>query len=176
MKLEINKRGNKEYYDEFLYLTFNYKKIRNNPHKKIKRLTMSGYSYFGISFILSLLLFILYILKKDNLYLYLTVFFLILMIISVFYIMMILTKIKKSRNIEGTNIFEITNSFIRIESSGKELKLNWDEIKYIIFGKNTISFIPNNISKPFITTNIMYKEEIIKTLKEYKKEELIIYN
>lgn len=60
MKLEIKEKGSKNYYDEFLYLVFNYKKIRNNPYKKIKRLTILGYSYFGISTILSILLFILY--------------------------------------------------------------------------------------------------------------------
>lgn len=109
-------------------------------------------------------------------YLYLTIFFSVLMIISVFYIIMIINRINQCTNVPGTNIFEITNSFVKIETSNKKLKLDWDEIKSIIFGKYTISFISNDISKPFITTNIIYKEEVIKTLKKYKKEDLIIYN
>ena len=176
MKLEIEERGSKKYYDEFLFLAFNYKKISNNPHGKIHGLTMSGYLYCGISLVLTLLMMILYIMNKGNIYIYLTIFFSVILIISVLYILMILNKIKKSIATKGISSFEITKSYVCIEANGKSLQLNFDEIKFILLGKYTINFIPNDITKPFITTNIIYKEEVINTLRKYKKDNLIIYN
>lgn len=53
----------------------------------------------------------------------------------------------------------------------------WEDIKYILISKNCISFMPRTIDVGFlISIPIDYKEECIKLLEKYNKQDLIKYN
>ena len=174
MRLEVTERGSKKYYDEFLYLAINYKKISNNSYKKIRGLSLSAYLYSFISIVFVATFLVLYLLNKDNLYMGIMIFFIVLFIMSILYLMLIYRKIRISGNIKGTNILEITDSYVKIEAQNTKIEYKWDEIKNIKIGKYTINFIPKDNTKPFITTNMIYIDQVMDTLKKYSKEDLII--
>ena len=51
MKIEVNTRGSREYYDEFLYIVPRYKKYQKNLKKKTYRLTYYLTVYEVLAFI-----------------------------------------------------------------------------------------------------------------------------
>lgn len=55
-------------------------------------------------------------------------------------------------------------------------KLYWDAIEYIIINKYSISILPENFASVAIFIEINSKDKLIKALKKYKKEELLIDN
>ena len=175
MKLEISERGNFSYYDEFLYIMSNIKKISSNNKIKVKKLTSVAFIYSAISFIFTLVFLLFYILKKDNLYFYILCFFSFIFIFSVVYFVMILNKIKQLRGEEGTIIFEITEDYVRVEKNGVECKLNWNEITSVIINKNTICFIPREL-KVLVAISKDYKEQVVSILKKFKKDSLLVDN
>lgn len=172
MKIEINEKGTDNYYDEFLYIIYNYKKIHNNKNIKIKTLSSNSYIYLIISLVFAIIFFLFYFSRKTNLNLIILISFIILTILSIFYIYLVKRNIKVlSNNFVPTKI-EFSSKYVKIDNEKKSHVLDWDEIKYILIGKYTISFIPNN-NKEFITTRIDYKDKIISILKKYDKEYLI---
>jgi len=175
VKLEISERGNFSYYDEFLYIMSNIKKISSNNKIKVKKLTSVAFIYSAISFIFTLVFLLFYILKKDNLYFYILCFFSFIFIFSVVYFVMILNKIKQLRGEEGTIIFEITEDYVRVEKNGVECKLNWNEITSVIINKNTICFIPREL-KVLVAISKDYKEQVVSILKKFKKDSLLVDN
>jgi len=172
MKIEIEEKGSNNYYDEFLYIINNYKKIQNNKNIKIKKLSSISYLYLIISLIILIIYSILYISDKTKMNLIIMIIFIILTIFSIFYIYLVKKNIKTlSNNFVPTKI-EISSNYVKIDNAKKNISLNWDEIKYILIGSYTISFIPNN-NKEFITTRIDYKDKITAALKKYDKEHLL---
>ena len=172
MKLEIKECGNNSYYDEFLYLVQNYKKIRNNSIKNVHGLFKSGYLYLVVSCVIDVLFLVLYLLKKENIFLYVVIFFSFLVVFSLVYIFMISNKIKQLKNNFKESTFEINESSVSLSASSN-VTLNWNEIERIMVNKNTIVFIPKDMNKAFITMRSEYKNEILDAIKKYNKENLI---
>ena len=61
-----------------------------------------------------------------------------------------------------------------MDYEGEHCELLWDDVNYIIIGKFTVSFIPKEETNRIITTRIEYKDKILKMLKKYKKEQLLV--
>lgn len=58
--------------------------------------------------------------------------------------------------------------------NNKKHVLNFEDLKCIIIGKYTISFMPKNMNNELLTTRIEYKDEIINIIN--KKDILIVDN
>lgn len=173
MKVEISDKGTSNYYDEYLFLIQNRNKLYSNSNIKIKKSSSSIYLYLLISSMIFVSFLIWYLISKSTLQLCVMILFLFLVIFSLVVIRLIKSRIKMLLDNHQTTKFEITNTCISVENKNKKYELNLDEIKKVVIGNYTITFVPNDINKEFITTRIEYKDEIIDTLKKYKKENLI---
>ena len=173
MKIEINNSGTNSYYDEYLFLIQNYKKIYSDSNIKIKKASSSIYLYLCISVVIFIGFLIWYLMSKNTIQLCIMIFFAVLILFSIVLIYLIKKRISILVNNYQKSIFEITKDGISAESKDKKYELKFDEIKKILIGNYTITFIPNDIGKNFITTRIEYKKEIIETLKKYEKGNLI---
>ncbi len=69
---------------------------------------------------------------------------------------------------------EFTEKSVVMDYEGEHCELLWDDVNYIIIGKFTVSFIPKEETNRIITTRIEYKDKILKMLKKYKKEQLLV--
>ena len=174
MKIDIDNPGTKDYYDEFLFIVNNRKKICSNLNIKVYKLSYVAYRYLAISFIIFLIFLFWYLRSNKVLHLFITILFLFLIILSIIYLFLIKKRINKLLNSFSKTEFAIENECVFVESNEQKYKLKFDEIKGIIMGNYTLSFIPKDIKKQFITTRIEYKDEIIKALKKYNKDKLII--
>ncbi|MBR2827876.1 MAG: hypothetical protein IKE70_01415 [Bacilli bacterium] len=174
MKIENKEPGSKDYYDEYLYIALNYKKLKDNSNKKVKKLSNSAYLYFMISTIIFILFLLWYLSTKDWIQLSITIFFGLLTILSMIYITLIKKRILLLIRSYSKTTFEITKDHILVENKIKKYSLKWNELDRILLNNDTILWIPKDEKNDFIITRIEYKEEIIKTLKNLKKEHLIV--
>ena len=133
-------------------------------------MTTSAITYLIISLLIFVAFLIWYLISKEALQLFIMIFFAVLSVCSILLILLIKNNIKKMANNHSKAVFEITSDYVSAKNDNTNIKLKLDEIKNVIISKNMILFIPKEISKPFVATRIDYKEEVIKTLKKYKKK------
>lgn len=174
MKIEINEKGSSNYYDEFLFIAYNYNKINNNPNMKIRGLLFSAYIYSIVAVVIGIIFTLLYINNKDGLFLFTMILFIFISILSFVHIYLLKRCINKYMNSHKKSTIEINKNGILAETEDSKFEIEADELKAIIIGKYTITFIPNDSNKNFITTRIEYKDKIVKALKKYKLNKYII--
>lgn len=175
MKIEIKDRENRNYYDELLYITSNYKKIFDNPKKKAHSLSIDALVMGIISFVALILFIILY--RNNNsyrLFLFGIYLFILLIVLSIVYYLLIQRRITKLRNVKGTITLEIEKEHIDFITKKSKYKVLWKDIKYVLINKHTICFIPKKSGMLLISLGIRYKEKVISALKDIKKTNLII--
>lgn len=176
MKFSIKERGSKEYYNEFLYVAFNYKMFLKNPHKKTHKLT-NMLLYYGIMLLLFIGLFIYFYMDESNsFYLICTGIFIFVFILDVFIYISCIKRIKNYINDKGIKHVNIEKEYVEYKDDNKSFKVKFKDIKCVIMNKYSICFIPNSLNNAIISMTIEYKNDIINVLKKYKREELIINN
>ena len=176
MKLEVEERGKKEYYDEFLYVISMHKKIRDNPSKKVQRMTIYLKKYLCYVFF-CLILFLLFYLKTKTL---IYIFFIGILFILLFYTLIYLYNCNKAistfQNYKGKKIIEINDKGIEYKDEIKSIKIFWDNMEFVLFNKYSICFIPKEDNNIFISVSIDYINQVLEEIKKYKKENLIRNN
>ena len=179
MEIEINKKPTRDFYDELLYITTNYKKYLDNRNKLAKQTTSAVTKYLiftiiGVIFSLSSYL----IFDKDNFFLLTGAIFAICMILSIIYLRIIKNNMNllltNSEKNKSTLIIDDKNVSLKKDSS--TTKISWNTIDSILINKYSIIFLPGEIINPYIAIPSTYKKEVITALKKYKKIELLIDN
>lgn len=177
MKIEVKTKGSKEYYDEFLYMAFKYKRIKKNPKMKARKLT--SFLICHDSFILlSIILFIIFYWQYNDL---VFIFFCGMMTLLFIYILIYLKAVKKQiKNYmgrSGNKTIDINDKCIEYKDEEKDLRIKWEDIHSIIINKYSICFLPiEQSSKIFIALSIEYKNEVLSGIEKYKKKSLLIDN
>ncbi len=175
MKLEITKRGSKEFYDEVLYVISKYNNIINNPYIKIHGLRKDGLYLGLVSLICSIISILMYFKdQNEKIYLYIGYFFAFLVILSIIYFIIIINRIKKLRESDDKIIIRFDNKKIYYARNKLKYDINWEDIIYIIINKYSINFIPKDKNNILLSISIEYQDKVIEAIKNYKHEELII--
>ena len=176
MKIVIQERGSKFYYDEFLYIASYYKKIRKHPNKRVYPLTKYLIVY-EIILILSMSLMGFFYWKIPNLfYIFLLGILFFLFLFVLFYFVLIKRKIQMFMNVTGDKIIEIDEEGIKYSDFEKVYRMKWEDVSSIIFNRYSICFLPNENSRVLISVFIDYEDKVLKGIKKYQKESLIVYN
>ncbi len=89
MKIDIDNVGSADYYDEFLFIVSNSKKIRKKPNMSIYGLSKSAYCYMTISASMFVFLLIMYLISKNNVFIFLMILFVVIFLLSAFYLFII---------------------------------------------------------------------------------------
>lgn len=186
MKLEINELPTENFYDELLYIQGNYRQFFKKPTKKVKGLTKMIKNSFLILLFSLFLIFcisigsVLYTNQEiDGNFLFnLVSIILACLIFSLFLYILVKHTIKQ-------NIKNYVNSTVNIDQEGIEIlyhndghsiKMNWEEIQYILVNDHTICALPKSITAFMIIIDRKLQDPIIRSIKKYGKESLIIDN
>ncbi len=176
MKIEVNKRGTKEYYDEFLYILSNIRKIKKRPQKKVHNLTIVLKAY-GIFLLVSIiLLIILYYKSFDIIFIFSSGMLTLLLIYTIFYLCFVTKRINHFQERKTKIVINLTKEGITFIDDTKNIKIKWSEIDIILVNKYSISFIPKDISNIFISISTEYKDLVLKGTNKYNYNSLIIDN
>lgn len=178
MKIEINEKLDKNFFKEFVNIADNYRNIKKNPNKKvifnIKKLTNL--------LIVELFLSIIYIYDYINTQSTFSVVMLVIVVFSIFiwfiYIILVNKRIKDlMKNDVQKSLVEIEETSIKLIREGmNDVEVDWESIDFILINKYTICLVPKKINTLMIALPISKKKEILKEVKDCKKEYLIIDN
>ena len=176
MRLEVKERGTKEYYDEFLYVVSKYKEFKKNPRRKAYQFTK--YLILCNIFVLFALLinFYFYFDTKDLVFIFMTGALTVALIIQVVYLVMCIKRIKQLLNTKGVRIIEFNEDGVEYIDDDKNIRVKWEDLKYVIINKYSICMLPKAILQGFTSVSVKYKNDVIKGLKKYNKESLLIDN
>ena len=175
MKLEITKRGSKEFYDEVLYVISKYKDIINDSNIKIHGLRRDSINLGLVSLLFSIICFLMYFFNKNNdIILYVGYFFIFLIILSIIYYFIIVNRINKLRDPEDKIIIKFDTNKIYYSRSSAKYNIKWEELKYILFNKYSINFIPKDKNNILLSISTEYKEQVLEAINKYKYSNLII--
>ena len=175
MKIKVNERGPKDYYDEFLYIAFRYKDFKKKPERKAYRLTSFLLVLIPITILCMILTIIMYINTKDILDIVLITLLVFIFLVSLKYFIVTKKHLNYFMNYQGEKIIDIDSDGIKYLDNQKSISVNWSNILKIIINKYSICVLPKD-------TNILifiyngYFEELLQGLKKYHKEDLIIDN
>lgn len=176
MKIEITKKPRKEFYDEFLFVAGNYKKIKKNPNTKARLLTNDAKKLYLISMLFFILFIPAYIKYKDTIYLFIIIIFFLLSIFSIGYYSAIKKRIQLYISTEANQVLSITDKGLELKQKNQKVHINWTSIEYIVINKYSICAIPKNPTEIMLSLSNDYKDMFLKAIKKYKKENLIIDN
>ena len=176
MKIEIKGNQNSKFYDEFLFVAGNYKKIKEKPNKKARLLTSDTeriYTFIIVFFVLFILAYFKY---KDVLYLFVISALFLLSIFVIGYYNAIKKRIKLYLNTETSQTLNITEKGLELKQKNQDIKINWSSVECIVINKYSICVLPKKPTELLLSLSTDYKKDFIKGLEKYKKEKLIIDN
>ena len=177
MKLEFKERGAKEFYDEFLYILTKYPKLIRKPKTKVKPISREAFILELISVIFFIAFVILYLIDRDyKPFLYVVILFAMLTVLSFLYRFMIKGRIDKLKNDNGTITVDFGKDTIKYSNGNEKYDVNWEDIKYIIINKYSICFMHKTIKNVLIAISTDYVEDVMKVIKKYEKNDLIVDN
>ena len=177
MKIEIKGNQGKKYYDEFLYMFANYKKIKSSPRVKIGSASKSAILSELVAIIGLILLTVYYFNSgKEMLNLLAIIFFAFFALLATIYLILVFVKIRKLKKSNEELVFEINKKNIKVSNNDYSYKLNIDELETIMINENTMFFIPKDDDMSFLAISSKYKEKIIKFAKENGIDKLIVDN
>ena len=173
MKFEVNERGSRDYYDEFLYITSRYKKYQNNPKKKTYRLTRYLAVYEILALVVGALNGYFYYLNGYVIHLVMACMLGLMLIIYLRYHYTVEKRIKELMSEKGNKEVEINGEYIRFHDDSKDIRLKWDDICGAVNGRYGICFLPKDSAGILISVSKPYMDKMLEGLKEAGKEHLI---
>lgn len=186
MKIVLEK--SKKFYAESFYISYFLNIITNNPKKK----TESIINHFFKPLLLFLILFLFalyaffktYYSKAHDIFVKnMKVYIIIMVILFVLFLGYLLIIIFMAININ--NLYKKSDNILYYDKNKLSLyngsilvsEISWDNVKYIIFNKYSITVIPyKEVSKYIMSFDAKNKQAIENIIKKYNKNDLIINN
>ena len=170
MTFTSKEKGNKKYYEEFMYITSSYYIFKKRPKTKVHSLINMYRVYIIIFFVLSVV------------FLFIPRFIVLSALFLAFFCVGIYLFIEAKYRLR--EYLKYGDSLVKIDEEGIEnicddkmaVKLPWEVIEYIIINKYSICVLPKNFSAILIGIEISAKDEVYKALKKYKKLNLLVDN
>lgn len=176
MKIKVKEHGSKEFYDEFLYITFKYRKIEKNPKKKVHKLTSHFYLLICYSLFLLALSLYFYFKYNDNFYIGFEFAIGCLLLFNFSYLIFVKKQINVFMSASTMPTIDINDVAIEYIDDDRRMSLRWENVSSAIINKYSISFIPKPVSKIIISLSLDYKNDVIKCLEKYDKLNLLVDN
>ena len=176
MRIEINERGPKEFYDEIMYIAANYKKYRAKPGKKAHSQSVVYTGYCVVTLLVVLLFMLEFLKDHDGIFLLLSGMMLVCFILFIVIVVSMKKRIKVMMEEPGTKVVEVNDSGVSYESEAQSVKIKWDEITNVIINRNSIIFMPRTEIALLISVYIKYKEQILQGIDAAGRMYLVVDN
>ena len=176
MEIVVNKRGPKEYYEEFLYILYEYRRFLKNPKTKANSFSKSMIFNIVLGAIGLVLMMVSYVVFKDTIFM---IFIIALVFVLVFTILIYLQgkkRLKDLMNDEKEKIIKIDEEGITYKDAEKLYQISWNKIKYVLVNQYTVAFFPSTVDTLIISVSNEYLDDILKGIEEVNKKELVVDN
>jgi len=175
-RIEIQEKPTVEFYDEFLYVAAKYREILKKPKLKAKRLTREIEKYILYVLVCGMLLFLLKRNNMDILSIVLWIILLLYLVLAGIFLWSVQRKIKMYfKNLEPS-VIEINSTGVALKKRKQTVSISWNSIAAIMIYHYSICLLPKDASSIMIGFDVEYKEEFLKAVTAYKRQNLVIDN
>ena len=176
MKIEIDSKPNKNYYDEHLYVVNYYKSIKKKPQKKVHRMTrlLLGYEVFALLYI-ALLCFAC----KGNFSTFTYVALTGLVIVALTVILLLGRVVKGLNDLMKENLqktIEITKDEVSYLDENKKVSIKWDNVEFVVINKYSTAFFSKDATNLIISVSMDYKTQVLQGIEEAGRMDLVVDN
>ena len=160
MKIQIDEKGTRGYYDEITYIKLNYSKVLDNPVRPAK--TMTGYvATRAIGFLVVVIAAVyLYFNTKDIIYAAISVAMVIAEIAIISSLINGINKMNSLMREDGPRVIEVDDEGIRSIQGDDTIELKWDDITCIAINKHSIAVLPKETRMYGIYADLRYRSEL----------------
>ena len=174
MEIKITKRGSSDYYNEVLAVMSDYKKLVENPRKKIRKINTQAIILTVISLVFLVIFSILYLQNQSNImYLVVVVIFAIALVLGIVYNILINRRVSKFKDDDSEKTLIIENDHVELIAGSNKSRLEMSEIQYVLINNYSICFIPKNVGSTLIAVEKSYKDSVINAI---GNKEIIVDN
>lgn len=166
MEIKVDKRGPKEYYEEYYFVLSRYKQLIKKPNSKAYQFTKYLISYFVFGVFGLLLDVFFYLTFKNNLFIFCGGMFALILVYDLYVYYNGKKVINTLMNDNKTKYIDINNDYVSYKDDLNEYKVEWKDIKYIIVNKYSIVFLPVDISKLVISISSEYLDQVKQGISE----------
>lgn len=174
MRIDIKEVGSKDFYEEIVYLSLVRRNIINGKDFKLYKVSEHYRKYILFTGASILMMFIFYLLFKNGAFLIHAGMMMLLLAYEI-------VSLNNSNKYVNELMSENVNKYVDINEEGinyndgkKNIKLDWNDLKAVIFGKYSISFFPIRETDYIISLDNKYKDTVSDCLKQYDKDNLLI--
>lgn len=167
MEIKIDATGSNSYYGEVLAVMSNYVKLVENPRQKVRGLDSQALLLTGIAAVFLVIFSVLFMLDSSNkLYLYVVIIFLIALFLGIIYNLLVYRRISKLKNNNPDKKLVIEDDYVELHIGDEQFRLNLKDMRWIIFNKYSITFLPKTEGASLIAIEIKYKSQVIDNIKD----------
>ena len=176
MEIIINKRGPKEYYDEFLYILYYFRKFLKDPKSKANSFpkTMLTNIILGAAGLVFMI--VSYLVFKDTIFMILIIALVFVLVFTILVYLQGKKRMNEMMSDEQEKIIKIDEEGITYKDADKLYQLSWNKIKYVLINKYSVGFLPSTIDTIMVSVSNEYLDDILKGLEEANKKELVVDN
>ena len=165
MRIQVNEKGPKSYYNEVSYIKLNYSKVLDHPERPARTVTSYVLTRVIGFLVVVLVAFYLYMTTKDIIYAALSV---AMVIAEIAIILSLVNGIRKMNSLmaeDGPHEIEVDEEGIRSTKNGETNELKWDDILCIAINKHSIAVLPKETRLYGIYVNMKYKDQMIQAIR-----------
>ena len=166
MKIEINEKGPRAYYDEITYIKQNFSRVLKNPGKPAR--THTSYIMIRVIGFVIVVTAAVYLYRSTGDILY-GIMSLAMLVALAAVGMSLVTGLKKMKTLkeeDGSRVIEVTEEGISCTENGKVNYLSWDNILCIAINKHSVAVLPKETAFYGIYAPISYKDQMIQAIRE----------
>ena len=165
MRIEINEKGSRAYYNEIAYIKLYFSKVLDHPERPAKTVTSYVMTRVIGFLIVVLVAFYLYLTTKDFIY---AVISIAMVVAEIAIILSLLNGIRKINSLmaeDGPKVVEVDEEGVRCIQGEEVTELKWDDVLCIAVNKHSIAVLPKVTSQYGIYVNLKYKDEMLQAVR-----------
>lgn len=174
MEIDVTEKGGKSFYREFLSVSGQYRKIRNNPNRKIINTELFTIVFCILAILLLVPSIIAYIAERDTYSTFSIICFGIIIFIMIFTIIVYENAIKKMMQNNDRTKVVVDENGVKIVKKESEIQLNYSGIYCIIVKKYGLYLIPTLDTAVVMGISNKYKDEVLSEVLKHFPNVLIV--
>ena len=170
MTIQNKEKGNRQYFEEIMYISSNYYIIKKRPQTKTHSL-LKVFGLYSLLFLIlsTIFLFISAMIALSGIYFSFFLVYTYLFVETNY-------KLKEYMKHNDTSIIIDEIGIESKEENASSSKLYWEAIEYVIINKYSICILPKNFAHFAIFINITAKKQVLEAITKYNKLDILIDN
>lgn len=176
MTIEIKEKGTKEFYEEVVNVTSQYKKLINNPGMNLRNNFRSLRQYIVVCAFFLIALIVMGIMwGMDTMSVVGIVLMVIVIALCGFLLFNMRSMVGKYLADERTSVVTLDENGVELEKEGSQVvRLAWDSVAFVRVFKESVCFVSKDVAGLVLAINKGYQQQILDYLRTNEQSVKVI--